>query len=117
MLLYLFYTSYEVRTVLYSALLQKEPKVPHHTHCQKLLWSVVHCLKKHQQKQEYPVRVVVWIFKLPEVFETYVRHRDVPPAKDTVRVRGGSHNGWSLAMTASHNGWSLAEGLHVEAEP
>ena len=33
--------------------------------------------KEHQRGQTYPVKVLAWIFPLPAVFETYVRHWDL----------------------------------------
>jgi hypothetical protein len=46
------------------------------------------CLKEHQRSQPHPVRTRVWIFPLPSVFETFVRHRNVSPAREIIRRRG-----------------------------
>ena len=43
----------------------------------------------------------VWIFPLPAVFESYVRHRDAPPTRQTIRKRGG-HGHWRAAAPISN---------------
>jgi hypothetical protein len=46
------------------------------------------CIKEHQKSRHYPVKVKVLTFQLPQVFETYVRHRDASPESKRIRVRG-----------------------------
>ena len=43
----------------------------------------------------------VWIFPLPAVFESYVRHRDASPTRQTIRKRGG-HGHWRAGAPISN---------------
>ena len=62
------------------------------------------CLKEHQRNQSHPVRTRVWIFPLPSVFETYVRHRNVSPARESIRRRGGNGHWRAVASVFADGG-------------